>query len=115
LPEIFEVFDFADPNIPLGRRTSSTVASQALLMMNHPWVIEQTRLAASKLLEDVPSDAPARIRHAHLQVLGRPPTEQEQAVAVDLIACLGENETDSARWAMLYQVLYQCLDFRYLD
>ncbi len=85
LPEIFEVFDFADPNIQRGRRNSSTVASQALLMMNHPLVIQQARLASKTLLENSAPDTDARIRHAYLQVLGRPASEQEQAVAVDLI------------------------------
>ncbi len=115
LPEIFEVFDFADPNIQRGKRNSSTVASQALLMMNHPLVIQQARLAAKKLLENSASDTDARIRHAYLQVLGRPASEQEQAVAVDLIASAGDDGVEHVRWAMLYQVLFQCIDFRYLD
>jgi hypothetical protein len=115
LPEIFEVFDFADPNIQRGKRNSSTVTSQALLMMNHPLVIQQARLASKNLLENSPPDRRARIRHAYQQVLGRPASEQEQAVAVDLIASAGDDGVESARWAMLYQVLFQCIDFRYLD
>ena len=39
LPEIFEVFDFADPSMVTGRRNVSTVAPQALFLMNHPFVI----------------------------------------------------------------------------
>ena len=51
LPQIFEVFDFADPNIQRGSRTSSTIAPQALLLMNHPMVIEQTNSAAKRLID----------------------------------------------------------------
>ncbi|MCP4891725.1 MAG: DUF1553 domain-containing protein, partial [Planctomycetaceae bacterium] len=36
LPEVFEVFDFADPNTQSGSRAASAVASQSLWMMNHP-------------------------------------------------------------------------------
>ena len=115
LPEIFEVFDFADPNIQRGNRTSSTVASQALLMMNHPLVIRQARLASSNLLENSVSDTRARIHQAYLQVLGRPASDQELAVAVDLIASAGDDGADPTGWAMLYQVLFQCIDFRFLD
>ena len=50
LPEIFEVFDFADPSMVTGRRNVSTVAPQALFLMNHPFVIEQSRAAARRLL-----------------------------------------------------------------
>ena len=51
LPEMFEVFDFADPSMVTGRRNVSTVAPQALFLMNHPFVMEQARLAAARLLE----------------------------------------------------------------
>jgi hypothetical protein len=115
LPEIFEVFDFADPNIQRGQRTSSTVASQALLLMNHPLVIEQSQHAASRLSEEPLLDTEARVRYAYFQVLGRPPNEQEYLVAVDLVDPKGDNGFQLKRWAMLYQVLFQCIDFRYLD
>ena len=115
LPEIFEVFDFADPNIQRGERNSSTVASQALLMMNHPMVIRQAREAAENLMKDVVLDAQGRIDFAYAQVLGRPPSTHERAVAVDLLGSAGDDGGELARWAMLYQVLFQCIDFRYLD
>jgi hypothetical protein len=115
LPEIFEVFDFADPNIQGGRRTTSTVASQALLMMNHPLVIEQSRQAAIRLSAEPVSDTGARVEYAFRQVLGRTPSEQEVAVAVDLVDPKGDNRFQLKSWATLYQVLFQCIDFRYLD
>jgi hypothetical protein len=115
LPEIFEVFDFADPNIQRGQRTSSTIASQALLMMNHPLVIEQSQRAAENLLARSESSDVERIGQAYLEVLGREPSEKESAVALELAGRAGENEPDPVRWSMLYQVLFQCLEFRYLD
>src|SRR5262249_49678892 len=41
LLELFEVFDFADPNVSTGRRNVSTVPTQALYLMNSPFVMEQ--------------------------------------------------------------------------
>jgi Protein of unknown function (DUF1553) len=114
LPEIFEVFDFADPNSQRGQRSTSTVASQALMLMNHPWVNEQAHAAAKLLLSsDLPHDN-ARIEAAFVQVLGRNPSSAELAVAVDLITSIHDNESVDS-WAMLYQVLFQSLDFRYLN
>ena len=113
LPEIFEVFDFADPNIQRGQRSSSTVSSQALLMMNHPFVIEQSRAAASRNLADADLAPAARIDLAYLQVIGRPPTKTEVQIGLDLIGDSDQNKGDGL--ALLYQILFQCIDFRYLN
>ncbi len=115
LPEIFEVFDFADPNIQQGQRTESTIASQALLMMNHPLVIEQSEAAAGRMPEDFQFDTVAGVQHAYYQVLGRAPSPAEQNVAVDFVDCGGQTPSRQARWAMLYQTLLECVDFRYLN
>ncbi|MCG8648687.1 MAG: DUF1553 domain-containing protein [Pirellulales bacterium] len=115
LPEIFEVFDFADPNIQSGQRTTSTIASQALLLMNHPQVIEQSKRAAEKMLRETGDSIEARVRYAYQQVIGRRPDEREMAIAVDFLAADSEDDPRDLRWAMLYQALFQSLDFRYLN
>jgi hypothetical protein len=118
LPEIFEVFDFADPNIQRGKRSSSTVSSQALLMMNHPFVIAQARRAAQELEKLPDLEDSSRVDRAYLQVVGRPPTDLETQIALDLIADSDNNgslDGPSKGLAMLYQVLFQCIDFRYLN
>ncbi len=113
LPEIFEVFDFADPNIQHGKRSSSTVSSQALLMMNHPFVIDQATKAAEKSLSLEDLDVVGRIDLAYRQIVGRPPSKVETEIALDLIAASDNN--DLRQLALLYQVLFQCVDFRYLN
>lgn len=111
LPEIFEVFDFADPNTAAGSRGDSTIAPQALLLMNNPFVIERSRVAAQRLLDGDLEDA-ARIRHVYLSVLGRQPTAGQVAAARQFLESGGSS---TERWAMLYQTLFQSLDFRYLN
>ncbi|HEY2158083.1 MAG TPA: DUF1553 domain-containing protein, partial [Isosphaeraceae bacterium] len=49
MPDLLEAFDVADPSLVVGRRNVSTVAPQALVLMNHPFVIEQARRAADRL------------------------------------------------------------------
>lgn len=123
LPQIFEVFDFADPNIQRGQRSASIVSSQALLMMNHPFVIENARAAARNLLATPGLTRQQRIERAYQQVLARPPRETELRVAFDLLADFDHNEqrhsspatSQEQGLAMLYQVLFQCIDFRYLN
>jgi hypothetical protein len=113
LPEIFEVFDFADPSTVTGRRNVSTVAPQALFMMNDPFVLAQAKYAAERLLAmPLPDDA-ARISRAYRLTLGRAPTDGERAVAVRFLADRGRTPKES--WTALYQVLFASADFRYVE
>ena len=43
LPELFEVFDFPDTSRVTGQRNVTTVATQSLFLLNHPFVMEQAR------------------------------------------------------------------------
>ena len=110
LPPIFAAFDFADPNIQLGHRTSSTTSPQALLMMNHPFVMDQATAAAKQLLALADRNVDERIARAYRQVLGRLPSEREATLARQFLG----NSREASRWALFYQTLFQSLDFRYL-
>src|SRR5258706_10514366 len=115
LPEIFEVFDFADPSVGTGRRNVSTVAPQALLMLNHPWVSEQARAAATRLLAEKGwPDDPARLARAYQLTLGRPPTPAEQQSS---LAFLQQSATDMPQeaWSQVFHALFASMDFRYVE
>lgn len=112
LPEIFEVFDFADPSMVVGGRTVSTVAPQSLFMMNNPFPRDEARAAAERLLrEDIPSDS-ARLRRACRLTIGREPTAGELQV---LSMFLTENADSAAAWAQVFHALFASTDFRYVD
>jgi hypothetical protein len=108
LPDIFEVFDFADPSMVVGRRDLSTVAPQALFLLNNPFVIEQSQQAAKTLLASPELDDHQRITRAYRTALGRPPTDPERKIAARII----KNENG---YALLFQTLFGSLDFRYID
>jgi hypothetical protein len=113
LPELFQVFDFADPSVPTGRRNVSTAVPQALFLMNHPFVVEQARHAAARLLaENWPSDA-QRLARAYRLALGRPPTDAERRLAGEFLA--GSPSAREEVWAQLVQVLFASLDFRHVN
>lgn len=115
LPEVFEVFDFADPNIQRGQRSSSTIASQALWMMNHPTILQESRRAAERLLDQGMEEPAQGIDRVHLQVLGRLPTTEERTIALDLVQKFHDTEDPLVGWTMLYQTLFQSIDFLYLN
>ena len=110
LPEIFETFDFADPNIQGGKRNTSTIAPQALLLMNHPDVRAQSVAAARRLLKQTELTSSERIDRAYREVIGRQPTHREAKLTGEFVGTSEEAE----RWGSLYQTLFQTLDFRYL-
>jgi hypothetical protein len=107
LPEIFDAFDFADPSMPTGRRNASTVAPQALFMLNNPFVREQAAAAARAL---PPGDARVRVERAWRLALGRAPSEGEAGAALKAAAGGGE-----AAWTVLFQALFASIDFRFVD
>lgn len=116
LLELFEAFDFANPNQVSGGRPSSTIATQALYFMNHPFVIEKSREAAKRLLQMEGLSEPDRIDLAYRESLGRLPGGRERELAAAFVSrSPGSPEERLERWAQFYQTLFGCLDFRYLN
>ncbi len=111
--ELFEVFDFADINAPIGQRATTTVAPQALFLMNHPFVTEQAKLAARRTLAAAVPDEAGRIELAYRSALGRGPTARERALADEFLRALG-GEAPVEGWAQLHQAIFASVDFRYL-
>jgi hypothetical protein len=114
LPALFEVFDFPDPSSVVGRRNRSTVAPQALYMMNNPFVREQAATAAQRLLAGSPVNDDRAIVFAFQQTLGRVPTADEAALARQVLAA-GSDKPEVDRWTDLFQMLFASIDFRYCD
>ncbi|HEX8200729.1 MAG TPA: PSD1 and planctomycete cytochrome C domain-containing protein [Isosphaeraceae bacterium] len=114
LPELFGAFDFADPSLVVGRRDASTVAPQALFLMNHPFALEQARHAALRLLAGPDRDDPARVDRAGQLALGRPPTAAERRLLLGFLAADPATSPDEA-WALVFQVLFASADFRYVN
>jgi Protein of unknown function (DUF1553)/Protein of unknown function (DUF1549)/Planctomycete cytochrome C len=120
LPELFEVFDFADPSMVVGRRDSSIIAPQALFLMNHPFVMAQARQAARRLLAEAGLDDEGRINRAYQLALGRPPTDSERRIGLGFISRASTKDVDPAAgseeaWASLFQAMFSSIDFRYIN
>ena len=75
--KFLELFDFPDPNATRGKRNRTNVPAQALALMNDPFLIDQAKFWAGRLVEDSNSTTEERIEIMYLTALGRPPTAQE--------------------------------------
>ncbi len=112
LPEIMQVFDFADPNLVTGKRTTSSVPTQALFLMNNTFVLRQAEVAATRLLEERSGNNETRVKYAYQLTLGRNPNQQEEQIILRFL----EETTDTGKaWAHVFQSLFSSLDFRYLN
>ncbi len=109
--EAFEVFDFANINQPVGQRNVSTVAPQALYLLNSPFVRDQARAAAQRTMALAASD-PERIDAAYMRILGRQPSERERTLCTQYLAT---NDPGIEGWTQIHQMLFASIDFRYLD
>ena len=58
LPGLYRTFDFPDPNATSPRRDQTTVAPQALFLMNHPFAIDSARAILNR--PEVAEDARRR-------------------------------------------------------
>jgi hypothetical protein len=115
--EALEAFDAADPSMVTGRRNTSTVAPQALFMLNHPFVQEQAKAAAGRLMKEGPTDAAARTDLAYRWTLGRLPTEAEKNVILKYVNGYSSTAKDAEQesWAQVFHGLFASIDFRYVE
>lgn len=114
--ELFEAFDFANQNTAVAERNVTTVAPQALLMLNSAFVMAQAQAAAARglALPEARSDD-QRLTRAFVVTLGREPSEEERTIAAAAITVEGDEAARLAAWQRLYQALFGSIDFRYLD
>jgi len=82
----FDTFDLPDQNQTAAARNVSTVSTQALTLMNNPFVLNQAELFATRLEREAPGDVDAQIERAYLIALTRKPTEAEREIARGLVA-----------------------------
>jgi hypothetical protein len=92
-PDIFALFDGADPNGVTAVRNDTTVASQALFLMNHPFVREQSLHLAKRLLNDEKASDADRVSLGFRLALGRDPRGEE---VKDVFTFLDRYETLAA-------------------
>ncbi|MFK8110625.1 MAG: PSD1 and planctomycete cytochrome C domain-containing protein [Rubripirellula sp.] len=84
LPAILRVFDFANPDLHVAKRSQTTVPQQALFFMNHPLVLERARkLAAASSDHATPREA---IDEIFQRVLQRVATDAELAQALQVVS-----------------------------
>jgi predicted nucleic acid-binding protein len=82
---MFETFDHPDMNLTAAQRNISTVPTQALTLLNNPFVLRQAELLAQRIMSQAPDDLARQIDLGYQYALGRPATDLEKSLAMTTV------------------------------
>lgn len=119
LPDVLELFDFAEPSLVTGERDKTNVPVQALYLMNSGFVQDRAAALATRLAKDG-ANREAQIRNAFRLCFGRNPDDVELKRSLAYLkdestnppAQSGESASVLARFC---QALLSTAEFRNLD
>jgi hypothetical protein len=104
---MLEIFDAPEPTLSCERRDESTVAPQALALMNSAAAMEQASAFAASLRKDHGDNRAAWVDAAWLRALGRVPGDAERAQALEFLGGQGLDR--------LCLLLFNLNEFIYVD
>ena len=121
--EMFQLLDFPDPAVPTGDRATTTVAPQALMMMNSDFVMQAADALAGRVLTTDSTDS-ERVKEIYVTCLGREPSNEEISQDLQLIKDTLQTFSSDARsdkdrliaaWSVACQVVLASSEFVYLQ
>ncbi len=118
---MMQAFDTPNPHSTIGKRSVSNVPAQSLILLNDPFIVEQSRLLAERVTGER-EDAVARIERLYGLVLGRLPSPDERARAIAFIGSQARSYSESgatddaeaSAWSDLAHVLFNLKEFVFL-
>jgi hypothetical protein len=114
------LFDAADPNAIVEQRIVSTVAPQALFLLNHPFALAQVKSLAAWVVQLKENSDELRLQRLYERLYGRPPSSREIKLGRQALAQVRESEPDKIKaeglaWQQYCQVLLCANEFVYVD
>ena len=109
------LFDAADPAAIVEKRVESTVAPQALFLLNNPFAQAQAKALAELTLKQPNLDDAGRIDWLYRRLYARPPKPQELALALQVMAEAKDGADAQAVWQQYCQILMCANEFMYVD
>jgi hypothetical protein len=110
-PKFLVGFNLPDLKLPAGRRDVTNVPSQALIMLNDPFVNEMAKCWAAGLLKDKDLNREDRVRQMFAQALARAPNAAELKRWIDALQDFGGDTPDA--WERLAHALFNTKEFLY--
>ncbi len=112
LPPLMTMLDAAEPDLLVGRRPTTNVPAQALVLVNGPEVNDWAKAAAERIMSET-DDFDDRLRRTYLRCLHRLP----EASDIDLAkSFFQENDQNSlSSWHEFIAALFASTEFRLLE
>ncbi|MEW4488160.1 PSD1 and planctomycete cytochrome C domain-containing protein [Thalassoglobus sp. JC818] len=119
LPDVLELFDFAEPSLVTGDREKTNVPVQALYLMNSQFVLDRSQGFAERLDREAESSA-ERVKLAFQLCFARSPDheELERSLAYLQTSSLSKGDNVAGRDELLMsfcQALLSTAEFRNID
>ena len=117
--DVMQAFDFGDPAVIQGQRSSTVGASQALFMMNHDLVAKASEHLAKRAAKAL--DFSESANQIYAAILHRKPSAAETGRAIDFAEHALNRAGDDApkakaqAWKSFAQVLFSSNEFMFLD
>ncbi|MHC4878826.1 MAG: PSD1 and planctomycete cytochrome C domain-containing protein [Planctomycetota bacterium] len=118
LSPLMLAFDTPIPFTTIGRRNESNVPAQALILMNDPFVVDQAKVLARRVLSDEPDSVEQRITVLYQRCFGRSPSKSEITDGVEFLKSQAESlggdvdwQRDERVWADFCHVLFNVKEF----
>lgn len=116
LPSLFRTFDFPSPDTTTPQRDNTTVAPQALYLMNHPFALESAQYLSTRQELTASADFSARVVKFYELVLARRPSPSEQEFAHQFFRGPDQMLAESAEtWVLFAQALLMTNEFSFVD
>lgn len=117
-PKFLVGFNLPDLKIPTGRRDVTNVPTQALILLNDPFVEAMSKQWATNLVRDTKKDVESRIRAMFIRALGREPDKAEMARwtrALDDFSTTPKTDLlkDEKAWQSLAHAFFNTKEFIY--
>lgn len=117
----FAIFDGADPSASTPTRTTSTTPLQALYLLNDPFVHEQSRRVAERVMHHTADDE-RRVDFAYQLLFARPASADEIEIAQSflsrakaLLQDAAADQIEEEAWSACLRSLFRLNEFVYLD
>ena len=119
LDNMLRLFDFPDANITASVRAETTVPQQQLFVLNSPFMIEQSKAFAARILIESADGLEDRIHHAYRLAFGRKASPGELRVGLEYLQTIDAPEQKELnklnRWERYAQALLASNEFLYID
>jgi predicted metal-dependent HD superfamily phosphohydrolase len=116
-PKFLEIFDFPAPLQTRGNRDVTNVPTQALTMLNDPFVQEQALVWARRLVDRKDDTNESRISDMFNVAIGRPASPEEIQAYRELIRKFATHQVplrDVSVWQRVALTLLNSKEFLYL-